>query len=338
PGVVSAALGLEEPQVAIRGGQARAPRLRSASQALSTMASPVPAGPWNLLDPEGTVLVTGGTGALGGAIARHLVIEHGVRAVLLASRRGVQAPGAQQLQSELSDLGAQVTVAECDLADEQQVERLIASIPERIPLRAVVHAAGVIEDGVIGSLSADGVERVLASKVDAALHLDRLTRHLDLSAFVLFSSVAGTMGSPGQGSYAAANACLDALARVRRTQGLAAVSIGWGLWSALEERELARIGRWGIQALSPHDGLALFDEAGGGGEAHVLAVRFDAAVLRSLARSGALPALLRGLPGLSHARASRVGKSSLSRDLARASSHEHEAIVLAQVRAQAAAV
>src|SRR6185437_3255888 len=211
--------------------------------------------------------------------------------------------------------------------------------------RAVVHAAGVIEDGVIGSLSADGVERVLASKVDAALHLDRLTRHLDLSAFVLFSSVAGTMGSPGQGSYAAANACLDALARVRRTQGLAAVSIGWGLWSArggmgsaLEERELARIGRWGIQALSPHDGLALFDEAGGGGEAHVLAVRFDAAVLRSLARSGALPALLRGLPGLSHARASRVGKSSLSRDLARASSHEHEAIVLAQVRAQAAAV
>ncbi|HVR06004.1 MAG TPA: SDR family NAD(P)-dependent oxidoreductase, partial [Solirubrobacteraceae bacterium] len=217
---------------------------------------------------EGTVLITGGTGGLGGLLARHLVREHGVRSLLLASRRGLRAPGARALAAECKELGAEVKVAACDLVDRAKVRRLLAKVPAERPLSAVVHLAGVLEDGVIDSLSAESLERVLAPKVAGAWHLHELTRELDLHAFVLFSSVSGLLGAAGQGNYAAANAFLDALAAERRALGLPAVSLAWGPWDpevgmtgGLATEDLARLARAGMPALQPQQGLALFDAA-----------------------------------------------------------------------------
>ncbi len=153
------------------------------------------------IDRRGTALITGGTGQLGGAIARHLVVAHGVEHVLLASRRGSDAPGASELLDELSELGAQARVVSSDLSDRGQCEQLLASIPAEHPLDVVVHAAGVLDDGVLDSLTPERVDRVLAAKVDAAWHLHELTEELELSTFVMFSSIAGTLGSAGQASY-----------------------------------------------------------------------------------------------------------------------------------------
>jgi NADP-dependent 3-hydroxy acid dehydrogenase YdfG len=195
-------------QWAIRGGEVLAPRLSGLTQADFAATKP-----WN---PEGTVLITGGTGTLGGLTARHVVSEYGVRHVLLVSRRGRQAAGAAELETDLAALGATVTIRACDVADRQELAGVLAEIPPAHPLTAVIHAAGVIDDGVIEALTPERVEAVFRPKVDAACHLHDLTREEDLAAFVLFSSASGLFGGPGQGNYAAANAFLDALAHRRR--------------------------------------------------------------------------------------------------------------------------
>ena len=217
-----------------------------------------------VLDPGRSVLVTGGTGVLGGLVARHLVVEHGARSVVLASRRGPEAPGAERLRSELEGLGARVSVVACDVSDRGEVRELLEGVPGEFPLGAVVHAAGALDDGVIGSLSPERLDGVLAAKADAAWYLHELTSDLDLDAFVLFSSAAGTLGSPGQGNYAAANAFLDALAGYRCARGLAGTSIAWGLWeqeselsSSLGERGVARLARAGVLALSERGGVGV---------------------------------------------------------------------------------
>ncbi|MCF3125762.1 SDR family NAD(P)-dependent oxidoreductase, partial [Streptomyces arenae] len=158
---------------------------------------------------EGSVLVTGGTGVVGAAVARHLVTVHGVRDVVLVSRRGEQAPGAAELVAQLAGLGARARVVACDVSVRAEVERLLAGLPD---LRGVVHAAGAVDDGVVSGLTPERVESVLRPKVDAAWHLHDLTRDKGLGLFVLFSSAAGVFGSPGQANYAAANVFLDALA------------------------------------------------------------------------------------------------------------------------------
>ncbi|MET0234480.1 MAG: SDR family NAD(P)-dependent oxidoreductase [Kibdelosporangium sp.] len=233
---------------------------------------------------RGTVLVTGASGTLGGLVARHLVTEHGVRHLLLTSRRG-QAP---ELVAELTGLGATVTMAACDVADREALRGLLADIPADRPLTGVVHAAGVIDDGVIGSLTPGRIDTVLRPKVDAAWNLHELTEEADLAEFVLFSSAAGLFGGPGQGNYAAANAFLDALAHRRRAGGLAATSLAWGLWDQrsaitgdLDEAGLKRMSRGGIQALSSAEGLALFDSAADLGEPAVVPMRLDLAGLRA---------------------------------------------------------
>ncbi|MEV7417051.1 SDR family NAD(P)-dependent oxidoreductase [Streptomyces sp. NPDC089919] len=252
------------------------------------------------IDPEGTVLITGGTGGLGALFAEHLVRQYGARHLLLVSRRGPEAEGAAGLTARLADLGAAVRVAACDVADRDRLAELLGSLDR--PLTAVIHTAGVLDDGVVGSLTPEQVENVLRPKLDAALHLHELTAEHDLSAFVLFSSVAALIGSPGQANYAAANAALDALAVRRRAIGLPALSLGWGLWA--EERSMggtldgagaARWARMGIEPLPNDLGLALFDAAQLLATATPVPVRLNSGVLQDRLGTGTLPGLFRGL-------------------------------------------
>nr|APD72109.1 type I polyketide synthase 2 [Streptomyces sp.] len=273
--------------------------------------------------PDGTVLVTGGTGGLGALVARHLVAEHGVRSLVLTSRRGIRAPGAAELRAELEELGADVSVAACDVSDRAALAGVLAAVPADRPLTGVVHSAGVLDDGVIGSLTPERVDTVLRPKADAAWHLHELTADLDLSMFVLFSSSGGVLGAPGQGNYAAANAFLDALAHQRRAQGLPAQSLAWGLWQRsggmtgdLGDTDRQRMGRFGVRALSDEEGLALYDAAWQLGSAQVLPVSVD---LRAMASSGGEPpSLFRGLVrgGARRAAAGAVDTDSLRQRLA----------------------
>ncbi|WP_461025359.1 SDR family NAD(P)-dependent oxidoreductase, partial [Streptomyces heilongjiangensis] len=254
-------------------------------------------------DPDGTVLITGGTGGLGALVARHLVTEHGVRRLLLVSRRGLDAPGAAALVSELRELGAaEVEVAALDVADRDRLAALLDGTGRS--LTAVIHTAGVLDDGVVSSLSPERLATVLRPKADAVTHLHELTRHLDLSAFVVFSSVAGTFGSAGQANYGAANAYLDAFAAERHAAGLPAVSLAWGAWAPgagmtadLSEADLRRMARGGMRPLSAESGLGLLDVAAfgvaAGQRALFLPVGLDLQTLR--AHADAVPPLLRGL-------------------------------------------
>ncbi|MEU5857123.1 SDR family NAD(P)-dependent oxidoreductase [Nocardiopsis dassonvillei] len=217
---------------------------------------------------DGTVLVTGGTGTLGHQVARHLVTGYGVRHLTLISRSGAAARGQDGRTDELRRLGAQVEVHACDAADRDALARLIDSLPGERPLRAVVHTAGVLDDATVLSLDAQRLEAVLRPKVDAAWNLHELTADLDLGAFVLFSSVTGTLGSPGQANYAAANVFLDVLARLRRERGLPALSLAWGLWDEasgmtahLDGGDLGALGRAGLLPMPVDRALAKMDAA-----------------------------------------------------------------------------
>ncbi|MFI1769978.1 SDR family NAD(P)-dependent oxidoreductase, partial [Streptomyces sp. NPDC020800] len=325
--LVERALATGEPQVAVRGRDLRIPRLSRAtvgglssatanglppatagtlSPATAGARSPAAEGPkWG---PAGTVLVTGGTGSLGALLARHLVTAHGARHLLLISRSGLAAPGAPELRTELAGLGATVTVTACDAADRAALAAVLAAVPSEHPLTAVVHTAGVLDDGVLASLTPHRLDRVLRVKADAALHLHDLTRDLALAAFVLFSSAVATLGSPGQANYAAANAFLDALAHHRRAEGLPATSLAWGLWEQtggltahLGSVDLRRMARNGLLPLSTETGLGLFDTALTLDRPVLMPARLDLPALR---QTSDVPPVLRGLlesPGTSGA-------------------------------------
>ncbi|HUQ54786.1 SDR family NAD(P)-dependent oxidoreductase [Lentzea sp.] len=320
----------DEPQLAIRDGRLLAPRL-------VRLREPVEPRP---LKPEGTVLITGGTGGLGALVARHLVTERDVRRLVLVSRRGGEAPGAAELASELTGLGAHVTIAACDTADRAALAGVLAEIPAEHPLTMVVHAAGVIADGVLESLTPDQVDHVMRPKVDAAVHLDELTSTMDLDEFVLFSSIGGVFGTAGQANYAAANVFLDALAQRRRDRGLPAVSVAWGLWAErgtsggqVDDDTFQKLDKGAISALSAADGLALFDAAQRAGRAQLVAVDLD--VRAADTRSEVLTALLRDLaPGTRRAEASLP----LAERLAGLAEGERDRALLELVRTQAADV
>jgi NADP-dependent 3-hydroxy acid dehydrogenase YdfG len=268
-------------EVAVRGGELLVPRLARA-------AGPVADGAG--LDPEGTVLVTGGLGALGRRVARRLVSHHGARHLLLVSRRGGEAPGAVAFVAELAELGAQAAVVACDVSDFDALAGLLDEVTVERPLTAVVHTAGVLDDATVGSLTVGHLERVLRPKADAAWNLHRLTRDRGLTAFVVFSSIAGLVGNAGQANYAAANTFVDALAQYRRAQNLPATSLAWGLWDSAEgmagglgDADVARWRRSGVVPLKPEVGLALFDAALGSSEPLLVPAELDLGALRAQA-------------------------------------------------------
>ncbi|MEU3964815.1 SDR family NAD(P)-dependent oxidoreductase, partial [Streptomyces buecherae] len=299
------------------------------------------------LDPYGTVLITGATGLIGGLTARHLVAEHGARHLLLVGRRGEDAPGMAELVAELETRGAEVRVARCDVADRAALGELLASVPDEHPLTGVVHAAGVLDDGVLGSLTDERLRTVFRPKVDAAWVLHELTADADLALFALFSSASGALGSPGQANYAAANAFLDALAQHRRARGLPACSLAWGLWEEasgmtgkLVGADHARLTRAGSLALSAAEGMRLFDAVAELDRPVLIPTKLDLASLRGGAQ---VPPVLSGLvrgaaPVRRAARDEGATGEDIARRLAGLSPLEREHEVLTLVCAQAAAV
>ncbi|MET8630991.1 SDR family NAD(P)-dependent oxidoreductase, partial [Kitasatospora sp. NPDC004669] len=299
------------------------------------------------LDPAGTVLVTGGTGTLGAHTARHLVREHGVGRLLLVSRRGPDAPGAAELAAELAESGTEVRIAACDTTDPAALAELLDTIPAEQPLTAVFHSAGALDDATVEALTPKQLEAVFRPKVDAAWHLHRATEHLDLAAFVLYSSASGTLGSPGQGNYAAANQYLDALAQHRRVRGLPALSLGWGLWEetselteSVDQASQRRMARNGVLSLTTPQGLALLDTSlRDAADAVQLPIRLDRG---ALARASAVPRLLSALTGprvlRSAQRVAAVSADGLREKLAGLTEAEQDARLLALVRGHVAAV
>ncbi|WP_344469822.1 SDR family NAD(P)-dependent oxidoreductase, partial [Kitasatospora kazusensis] len=299
------------------------------------------------LDPEGTVLITGGTGTLGGHTARHLVGKHGVRHLVLVGRRGLDAPGAAELASELHELGAEVRIAACDTTDPQALGELLASIPSEHPLTAVIHSAGALSDATVQALTPEHLDTVFRPKVDAAWNLHRLTEHLDLAAFVLYSSASGTMGSPGQANYAAANQYVDALAQHRRVRGLPALSLGWGLWAETSEltesvdlSSQRRMARNGVLPLTTSQALELFDAAlDGAADALQLPILLNRAALAGVAQ---VPHLLSGLTGRKARRSAQhaapVSAEGLRGKLDGLTEAEQESRLLTLVRGHIAAV
>ncbi|GAA4963169.1 type I polyketide synthase [Pseudonocardia tropica] len=299
---VGALLGAGAPELAVRDGAPLVPALTAA-----------PAGEPAAWDPEQVVLVTGGTGGLGAVVARHLV-DRGVRRLVLAGRRGAAAPGAEGLRAELVAAGAEVTLAACDVADRTAVAGLLKSVPA---LGTVVHAAGVLDDGLVASLTPARVEAVLRAKVDGATHLHELTLGDRAPHLVLFSSLAGTVGNTGQAAYGAANAYLDALAERRVAAGAPATSIAWGLWAdesggmgdTLSAADRARMARSGILPMPGSAALALLDEAVAAADPDPVVAAFDHAALR---RRVDTPAVLRALVGAA-APAPRAAATPLGR-------------------------
>ena len=314
----------DEPQLALRDGRLLAPRLT----ALDEPGTPVSFG-------DGTVLITGGTGGLGALVAEHLVREHDVRDLLLVSRRGAEAPGVDEL---LARLGGKARAVACDVADRAQLEALLSTAD----VTAVIHSAGVLDDATVESMTAEKLHTVLRAKVDAARHLHELTS--DLDAFVLFSSAAAVLGSPGQGNYAAANAYLDALAQQRRADGLPAHALAWGLWastgamtSELGTSGTQRLARLGLKALTDDHGLALFDQALATTAPLLVTAGLDTTALQAQARIGALPALLRGLVKVP-SRRRRDSAGSLEQKLANVPEEQWAEALTDLVREHVAAV
>ncbi|GAB3056997.1 SDR family NAD(P)-dependent oxidoreductase [Micromonospora schwarzwaldensis] len=344
--ILAAVLASGEPEIAVRGDlyTRRLARAGGSGRLPLPGSDGLPVG----LDAGGTVVITGGTGVLGGLVARHLVTTHGVRHLLLLSRRGPAAAGAAELVGDLTELGARVQVVACDVADRKALAEVLAAVPAGHPVVGVVHTAGVLDDGVVEALTPQRLERVLRAKADAAWWLHELTRDMDLALFVVYSSAAATFGSPGQGNYAAANAVLDALALRRQTEGLVGQSLAWGLWAQqsamtghLDEADLDRMRRSGILPISSEQGLALFDTAIRTNEPQLVPIRVDLPALRRAgAGAGGVPPLWQTLAGGSTRRTASTADTpvDLAARLAAMGVEERQRTVLELVRTQAAVV
>ena len=331
----------------VRRGRA-ALRYLSQARHIGKVVMTLPFGPGAGL-ASGTVLITGGTGMAGSALARHLVTHHGVQHLVLLSRRGPEAPGSAELIAELEAAGARVRVIACDVTDREALATVIADVSAQQPLSGVIHAAGVLDDAVVTSLTPERIDAVLRAKVDAAWNLHELTRELDLAAFVMFSSLAGLVGSSGQGNYGAANSFLDALAVHRRAHGLPAISLAWGLWEqasamtgGLDAADRARLGRDGVLALSSAEAMELFDTALIVDEPFMAPARIDLGALR--AHAVAVPPMFTDLLNAPTRRrvddslAAAKSKSALAHRLHGLPEAEQHAVLLDLVRSHIATV
>ncbi|UQX03802.1 type I polyketide synthase [Streptomyces sp. RerS4] len=338
--VLAAALDSGEPELLLRDGAAHVLRLRRAGAPEATAGV--------VIDPNGTALITGGSGTLAGIVARHLAGAHGVRNLLLLSRRGADAPGAAERTAELAALGADVTWAACDAADRDALAAVLAAIPAEHPLTTVIHTAGVLDDGILGSLTPERLDTVLRPKALAAHHLHELTRDLPVTAFILYSAIAGTLGAAGQANYACANAYLDALAEHRHHRGLPATSLAWGLWAEaggmiaeLDETQLRRMEQHGMGALTAADGMALLDAALASGRPVLVPARLNLPALRAAAAPGPVALVFRDLLGPAGRRTARTrthAGTSLAERLTGLTRAEQDRVLLDLVRAQVASV
>ncbi|MET8054911.1 SDR family NAD(P)-dependent oxidoreductase, partial [Streptosporangium sp. NPDC005286] len=339
-GVLSAEPAGREIEVAVRKSGLYARRLIHAP--LSEGAGPPARGGWN---PEGTVLVTGGTGALGAHVAAWLA-GRGARHLLLVSRRGEAAPGAAELGARLADVGTRVTFAAADVGDRDDLARVLASVPPEHPLTAVVHTAATLDDGLIAALTPERLDHALRVKAVGARHLHELTRDLDLSAFVLFSSVAGICGVAGQGNYAPGNAYLDALAAHRRAAGLPATSIAWGQWAGggiVTSEAALTLARNGLRGLPPELAVTALGQALDHDESHVVIADIDWKIMfehRPHPLVSELPEIAQARRQASGAAAAPTGTdvSELVRRLADLAEAEQRRTLLRLVRLQVAAV
>ncbi|GAB2720465.1 type I polyketide synthase [Nocardia thraciensis] len=332
-------VGAGEPQLLVRETEIRVPRLVRTSPAGMSAIGGVDAAGSPIAD--GTVLITGGTGVLGAAVARHLVASHGVRDLVLTSRGGDRAPGAEALAAELAAAGARVRIECCDVTDSAAVDGLVRAVTADGRLSGVVHAAGVLDDGVVSALTPERLAGVLGPKVDGAWHLHRATRAHELSLFVLFSSAAGVFGAPGQGNYAAANTYLDALAAYRRALGLPGVSLAWGPWAGtdgmtarLDETARRRTARSGIGDLTRASALAAFDAALRSATALVVPVRLRLAAAEP---DRPLPAILSALAP-TRRRAGGSGTRTRTVDLGALPPEQRRVRIMELIRGSAAAV
>ncbi len=239
-----------EEQVAVRRGERRVARL-ARMEASADAAAPV-------FSEDATYLITGGLSGLGLLVARWMV-DQGARHLALVGRRGATEPAVRVLR-EMEAAGAEVRALSGDVSDETRVREILAEIDASMPpLRGVLHSAGVLDDGVLVQQDWDRFVKVLAPKVLGGWILHGLTRQRPLDFFVLFSSGASLIGSPGQGNHAAANAFLDGLAHHRRGLGLPALSINWGPWSEVGAAADRKLSGWmtlhGLDSISPEQGL-----------------------------------------------------------------------------------
>lgn len=319
-----------EPECAVRQERVLVPRMLRANPALKQAKEP-------LLRQDGVVLITGGLGDLGQRVARFLASVHNIRDLVLTSRRGMKSPGAAELVLELSRLGARATVVTCDMAELESLQRIMTMFSRDRPLRGVVHAAGALDNGVLSALTPQRCATVFAPKVNGTWRLHQLTRDMELDLFMMFSSISGVTGMPGLGNYAAANTFLDALAHLRRSQGLPATSVAYGTWQGegMAARIIgpthARLTELGLDMLAPDKGLELFEEAVRGGRTLTVAAALDLKRLQShyTKRGSVLPlfrSLLEQTPKQVH------DDWNLRKALSESSTEQHPEIVLNMIR------
>ncbi|MET8422894.1 type I polyketide synthase [Nocardia sp. NPDC004860] len=314
---IATVLRLDEPELALRRGEFLARRLRSGIDPVATQDPGFTGSGPSAFDPDRTVLITGGTGKIGGIIARHLVSAYGARHLLLTSRSGGNADGIAELTAELGAQGAEVTVAVCDAGDHDALAEAIDGVPAAHPVGAVVHLAATLADATFAALTEAQLDAVLPAKANGAWHLHELTQHLDLSMFVLFSSSAGAFGWAGQANYTAANVFLDSLARYRHRRGLPATAMAWGWWAedtsntgGLDDKGRARLGRMGLTPMPTAAAMELFDAALGTGQPYVLPIGLDLTRLTAAEPTGEPAPLFRALAPARPQAAQQAGDST----------------------------
>ena len=294
------------------------------------------------------VLITGGLGGIGQQVAKWLASTYQISDLVLTSRRGEEAPGAGALVNELARLGAKATVVACDAGDFHSIKAVVESFGQTRPLRGVIHAAGLVDNGVLSTLTPQQCATTFKPKVDGAWNLHCLTQNMDLDIFMMFSSISGVLGMPGLGNYAAANTFLDALAHLRRSQGLPATSVAFGTWGGegmaanLNGRTtLAHLAQFGLDPLQPEDGLELLKQAVSSGRALTVAASLDLKRLRSNLEEekGSIPFFFRNLLGNSDDDKNRYRatteaghESQLRKALREAPVKQHPGIVLKMVQ------